>query len=677
MKFNSYLRAITHTKDRTLFRYFLLAALRVGLVFVPQTGYIHPDEFFQTLEPMAGDEFQLEVSRPWEYNATFPIRSVVAPLCVIKLPFNVLRLLNLYSSHFLGLSLISSYSILVFPRLCVCLLSFVCDYSLFRMCRVYGLRPEMRLLVLGSSYVMLVFGTRTFSNTVEMILTSFLLCVVAECMLLSNSVIKQAEMLQDKYRAATRIVERVRIFKLKSALPSHSFKRCFLLSSLCVVGVFNRPTFIFFGMPIVFFWLLRGLGSRSVTFLDFNVRVGLFVLASVPALLVCTLVDSLYFGYLTPEEIEKLEIGIDNFVFTPLNFIRYNINPRNTAQHGLHPWYLHILVNIPLLFNILGVLTIAAAILFVVRFSRGEYSSLPRAQSILGLMAVASVTPTLLLSLINHQEARFLIPVLLPIVLLHAPKLQTGLFTDNPFRRRNFLTNFLYDKLLSVEAARKYLKIWYVVNILCTLFFGFLHQGGVLQLTTHFAKELETRGNDVNIHLVTSHLYSVPMSVLRIPSSKLLYTNPYNGQKYKREKRFFLYEYGGMDMRMLYRRLKLILDMSELKLVGRKQKYALFLAIPSSLTDDLNVAFYASNSTLMRHKQVKVFYPHLSTEAMPSAFVRHPCEVNTDFFEIDDTCSAYEDEEAYSLDALLRRFSSVIHQFGLVLYRIEVARKGS
>uniref|UniRef100_A0A1B0GHJ2 Mannosyltransferase n=1 Tax=Lutzomyia longipalpis TaxID=7200 RepID=A0A1B0GHJ2_LUTLO len=675
MKINSYLRAIAHTKDRTLFRYFLLVALRIALVFIPQTGYIHPDEFFQALEPMAGDEFHLEVVRTWEFNATFPIRSVVVPFGIIKLPFNIFKFINGYTIYFLGVNLISSYALLVFPRFCMCLLSFVCDYSMFRICRVYGLRHEMRLLMLGSSYVMLVFGTRTFSNTVEMILVAILLCFVSECMLLSNTVIKQTEILYDKYQEATKIVEKVKIFKLKSALPAHSFNRCFLIASLCVVGVFNRPTFLFFGMPIVFFWLLRGLGTKTITFLDFNVRVGLFVLSAVPVLLLCTLVDSLYFGYLTLEEVEKLDIGINNFVFTPLNFIRYNINPSNTALHGIHPWYLHVLVNIPLLFNVLGIVAITSAIVFLFRFSRGEYSSLPRAQSIVGLMTVACVTPTILLSLINHQEPRFLIPVLLPIVLLHAPKFHSGFFYENPFRLRNTLTEFIYEKFLSVEASKRYLKVWCIANIVCTLFFGFLHQGGVIQLTNHIAREIDTRGNDVNIHLVTSHIYSVPMSILRIPSSKLLYTNPYNGQKFKREKRFFLYEYGGMEMRMLYKRLKLILDVNELKLVGRKQKYALFLAIPSSLTDDLNMAFYGSNSTLMQHKQVRVFYPHLSTEAMPSAFRRHPCEVNTDFFEIDDTCSAFDKDDAYSVDTILRQFSSVVHQFGLVLYRIEVSRK--
>lgn len=35
-------------------KYWALASLRILLVFVPQTGYIHPDEFFQSTEVFAG-----------------------------------------------------------------------------------------------------------------------------------------------------------------------------------------------------------------------------------------------------------------------------------------------------------------------------------------------------------------------------------------------------------------------------------------------------------------------------------------------------------------------------------------------------------------------------------------------------------------------------------------------
>lgn len=34
--------------------YWILATLRIALTFAPQTGYIHPDEFFQSIEVISG-----------------------------------------------------------------------------------------------------------------------------------------------------------------------------------------------------------------------------------------------------------------------------------------------------------------------------------------------------------------------------------------------------------------------------------------------------------------------------------------------------------------------------------------------------------------------------------------------------------------------------------------------
>lgn len=53
MKINKYFQSIQQ-QDKFLRSYYVLAALRLFLVFVPQFGYIHPDEFFQSLEIMAG-----------------------------------------------------------------------------------------------------------------------------------------------------------------------------------------------------------------------------------------------------------------------------------------------------------------------------------------------------------------------------------------------------------------------------------------------------------------------------------------------------------------------------------------------------------------------------------------------------------------------------------------------
>lgn len=300
----------------------------------------------------------MEHTRTWEFNNTFPIRSIALPYLCYKIPLNIFRSISMYLKYFLDIDLRTTYALLVFPRFIMCLLSFVNDWSLYRICISYGLRYDIRLLALASSFVTLVFGTRTFSNTIEMALCSLLLYIVADCMVHSNTIIFQREYLDEKYKASTTTVERVKLYKLRSVLPSHTINKCSIVASICVTGCFNRPTFLFFGMPIIFFWMLRGLGSKTVTFFDFNLRIFSFVFCAIPIVCIFIVIDSMYYGFLTLSDVDYLDIGINNFVVTPLNFIRYNIDPSKTGEHGIHPKYLHLLVNIPLLYNVLGVVAI-------------------------------------------------------------------------------------------------------------------------------------------------------------------------------------------------------------------------------------------------------------------------------------------------------------------------------
>lgn len=591
----------------------------------------------------------------------------------------------MYGKYYFNIDLRTTYILLIVPRLIMVTLSFINDWSLYQICKSYGLKYEMRLVTLASSFVMLVFSSRTFSNTIEMALISYLLAIVSECMVHTNTIIFQKEFIDEKYRTAESTVEKVKFYKMKSSIPSHSYKNCFEIATLCVAGVFNRPTFLLFGMPIVFFWLLRGMGTKSIRFNDFNLRITLFVISAIPTIIAFIGIDSLYYSYLSLSEILNGDISINNFVVTPYNFIKYNINPQNTAQHGLHPKYLHILVNIPMLYNVLGIITLCSFGLMVYRFCKAEYKYLPRAQSVVGLMTSTIFVPLIILSAINHQEPRFLLPITLPIILLHAPKLTNGFTSTNPFLATNRFTQILYKYFLCTNASAEYmLKCWYIVNIFLTIFFGFIHQAGVLQLTKHLSSEMAYGTTNVYTHLVTSHVYNIPTSLFFLPSSETLIINPNTGQKYRRKRRLYMYEYGEMNLDQLYKQLKLLLDVNEVNSYGKTYRYQLLLAIPSSLSEELSYAFWRSNSTLMRHKRIRVFYPHLSTEAMPKLINQHPTTIKTDVFDIDRKCGLYEltpEQMAgneilttYSISRIVKQFSSIIHQFGLALYRIEVGR---
>lgn len=152
---------------------------------------------------------------------------------------------------------------------------------------------------------------------------------------------------------------------------------------------------------------------------------------------------------------------------------------------------------------------------------------------------------------------------------------------------------FLYCLKILIKFSR------YFFNIVLTVIYGFLHQGGVWPLADHFSRLQHTKSSDTHLHLVTSHIYTIPQSLLIVPSTQLLYTNPSNGQKFRLNKRFFMYEYGSMNMEILYNKMKLILDVAEMKLVSKKQRYQLYLAMPASKAGELNEVFYRNNNRLV------------------------------------------------------------------------------
>lgn len=86
----------------------------------------------------------------------------------------------------------------------------------------------------------------------------------------------------------------------------------------------------------------------------------MLILCGIPAAVGIILADSFYYGYLTLGEIVNFEVGIENFVVTPVNFLRYNLVEENLREHGLHPRWLHFVVNVPLLFGVMGIVGLVA-----------------------------------------------------------------------------------------------------------------------------------------------------------------------------------------------------------------------------------------------------------------------------------------------------------------------------
>lgn len=298
------------------------------------------------------------MSRTWEFNPKFPIRNIFIPKLILGPPLHLIRLINPFTKQYLNIDLRMPYYLLVFPRIFICFLSLINDYCLYRICVLYGQNFRHRLNIFASSYVVFTYCCRSFSNTFEMIFFSLLLLLVAECMMKSDKVIYHNEFLKEKYEQAKTAVEKVKLFKLSTHLPEHNLNRVLILSTIVVIGIFNRPTFVGFAFPPIFFWLHRGLGSKVIGFKDFHCRIFMFIICGIPTTLLLILIDSSYYGYITMADIETMKISLNNWVVTPLNFLRYNSDMRNLTSHGLHPRWLHLAVNVPLLFNVLGILAL-------------------------------------------------------------------------------------------------------------------------------------------------------------------------------------------------------------------------------------------------------------------------------------------------------------------------------
>lgn len=659
-----------HGVNLSLTPYWLLVVVRIVLTIIPQSGYIHPDEYFQSLEIVTGDLFGVESSRPWEFNVTSPIRNVALPYLYVGLPLLALKNAAPFIHLWFGWDIKTPYMMLVVPRLFCCLISFLTDYCLYKICYIYGQNYRARLLTLASSYVMLVYGTHTFSNTVEMALASVLIYLVADCMYQSDKIIYQDEYLRDCYSSAETIRDKVMFSRLRKSLPGHSLSSCVAIATITVLGVFNRPTFLAYAFPPVFFWLHRGLGSKYIGLSEFHLRIVLLAISALPATILLILADSWYFGYLTWDEILQGQIRIDkNFVVTPYNFIQYNAHTSNLANHGLHPRITHLLINIPVLFNVLGIAALIALCSIILRVLRRRLSELPRIQSIIGLMVTSFIVPVGLLSIFPHQEPRFLIPVTLPIVFLNSQRICSHEEEYISLKQEKGFKVFM--KKERTVKKNSILTLWYLINIILTAVYGFIHQAGVYPLIQHFSQELAEKPRLTQVHLVTSYIYPLPVSLLQIKKRTVQVSS--TGLRYNMAKDFFTYEIGlSESVDHAAQKVKEILDSCEQKWKEKRMKYRLYLAIPSSKTEEFQMAAFKVNMTnTVEH----VFYPHLSTEAMPnfSMDVFKKCNQDHEVDEFGGECRAQLSlAQDLSFDLALRYFSHIVHQFGLTLIRIRI-----
>ncbi|OAA74604.1 GPI mannosyltransferase 4 [Akanthomyces lecanii RCEF 1005] len=388
--------------------YLLLVAIRLWFALSP--SYLHPDENFQGPEVIAGEIFSYPVRRTWEFTNDNPIRSVFPLWPVYGLPMLLLRWLWIGNGNDGEIRPIVVFWTL---RVLMFLISFVLeDWAL------HELIPSPRhrrvaVLLVASSYVTWTYQTHTFSNSIETL-------VVAWSLVLIQRIVdaKVSWPLRDVTLVPPQTASANTALQQQSTLLSS-----FGLGIVAVFGIFNRITF-----PA--FLLIPGL--RLIPhFLKRPLSLAVLVSAALVTSLVAIALDTAFYssGPVTWADL------ISRPVITPLNNLKYNSDTANLAQHGLHPWYQHSLANLPLLLG-------PAAVLFATK---------PH----LSIRLYSAISGLAVLSIFQHQEARFLLPTV-PLI-LSSVQLPTN------------------KALLRVWAGA-----WIIFNLFLGVLMGIYHQGGII-----------------------------------------------------------------------------------------------------------------------------------------------------------------------------------------------------
>lgn len=201
---------------------------------------------------------------------------------------------------------------------------------------------------------------------------------------------------------------------------------------MATCGLFTRITFAAFFLPVALEAFKYTLRRSRFTLLPWLRSLVLPIAVTLATGLGFVYADSTYFVFPSRETM---------FELTPLNFLRYNLLPANLAEHGLHPRWLHLVVNLPMIAT--------PGLLLYVLWAEWDYTN-PRNEEpsdrrekakngpmetmqkgeLCRFYAYAIYTDprpvlhwvrwssTTLLSIQPHQEPRFLIPLVTPMIAL-------------------------------------------------------------------------------------------------------------------------------------------------------------------------------------------------------------------------------------------------------------------
>ena len=443
---------------------------------------------------VSGDVFGTEITRTWEFNSSFPLRSVAIPQLFFHPSFKLLK-----SLHDKGLVTLSGWTIVSCSRLIMALLSLSTDFCVYSICKHLKGDYSKGLLLTASSYVTLTFMSHTFTNSFEVVLFSWLLYIVSLTQFRDSDFNKKKKA---RKKAKQQEVKKSEANVEESSKDTHkiSYFNGMVFGVILTAGVFNRPTFLIFAFVPSLWWIINVARCSSNSVIKFLSKIYVTLASAAVMFAIFCFIDSVFYSFkarsVDNKEICNLQISLlltnlsiclpfdmntiyclrkvfaNCFILTPWNFIQYNTISSNLAEHGIHPFYLHFCVNMPLLFGPLmfyifksfpacmkSILIYLRSLQFIFSSTNSSQINKTNIENNLGRVGCASILlfifiPVAVFSIFPHQEPRFLIP-LLPLIVI---------FT-----------------IISTKSLSKiFIIVFIIFNITLAILFGILHQGGLL-----------------------------------------------------------------------------------------------------------------------------------------------------------------------------------------------------
>lgn len=411
-------------------------------------SYIHPDEHFQVFEVLTAKFFNYQTAIPWEFSGDKPARSL-GPLYLFYSP-----LLGFIKGF--GIN-ISPSGVWYLARLELILFSWiVTDMCLYRILPTKPERIKAMFFTL-TSYITFVYQSHCFSNSLETPL--LLVCIM--------------------------IIGDLRFDQEVRKCRNPDYERLFYLGLVGSIGIFNRITFPAF-LVLPSFFVFRYLWT-------FKLGIIVMVLGALIPAVSFIMIDTYEFK-------GQINLRAEDLVITPLNNLLYNTKYDNLAVHGIHPYYTHILINLP---QVMGPLLL---VLFY-KFKNSYYKTVPFLSLVSGLV---------FLSVIPHQELRFLTP-LLPVACccLDFNNIEGTEIEKEEIKNKiaSNERNIVPEKVVTLTSrfASYILYSWYAFNAVMAVLMGIFHQGGVIPALDYSFQNLMPSDPFVQIWWRT---YSPPLWLL-------------------------------------------------------------------------------------------------------------------------------------------------------------------